>query len=129
VRLVTALDLALRLGIWRRPAKLVYARVLVHLFDHAPIRIKTACSGQACPSPGRHPEALLSKGLHCWLSDGGRSFSCTKDGVGSAGQSWVAGKTEVADAGFDPAFCVIRVRTQGKSDQPQIPASIGTVQV
>jgi hypothetical protein len=43
--------------------------------------------------------------------------------------SRMAGKTEVADVGFDPGFCVVRVRTQGKSDQHQIPASIDTVQI
>lgn len=85
---------------------------------------------------------LLPEASHYCLSDAGRGpkpraptgtkgDQCfrAKDGEGSAGQSWVAGKTEVADGGFDPGFCVVRVRTQGKSDQHQIPGSVDSVQI
>ncbi len=69
---------------------------------------------------------LLPKGSPYCLSDAGRSpkpraltgtkgDQCfrAKYGESSAGQSWVARKTEIADAGFDPGFCVVRIRTQG----------------
>ena len=71
-------------------------------------------SGAEAKGPGQHDR---------------KEFFPLKGWRSSAERSGVAGKPEVADAGIDPGFCVVRVRAQRKPDQHQIPASIGTVQV